>query len=220
METPLLVIGNKNYSSWSLRPWLLLRHLGIEFEEVRIALDTPEFQQQVKRYSNAGKVPVYIQGELRIWDSLAICEYLAEKYPQAWPHSEKSRALARSVCAEMHSGFSALRNELPMNCRAHDRIVQLSDAAKQDINRIENIWELCRKYRKGDGPWLFGDFSVADAFYAPVAIRFNGYRLELKEHSRSYCQTQLNNSHLQEWIRAGQEESEIVEADEAGEEPG
>ncbi len=220
METPLLVIGNKNYSSWSLRPWLLLRHLGIEFEEVRIALDTPEFQQQVKRYSNAGKVPVYIQGELRIWDSLAICEYLAEKYPQAWPHSEKSRALARSVCAEMHSGFSALRNELPMNCRAHDRIVQLSDAAKQDINRIENIWELCRKYRKGDGPWLFGDFSVADAFYAPVAIRFSGYRLELKEHSRSYCQTQLNNSHLQEWIRAGQEESEIVEADEAGEEPG
>ncbi len=220
MDTPVLVIGNKNYSSWSLRPWLLLRHLGIAFDEVRIALDTPEFQQQIKRYSNAGRVPVYIQGERRIWDSLAICEFLAEKHPEAWPSSENSRALARSVCAEMHAGFSALRSELPMNCRAHDRIVKLSDAAKQDISRIENIWELCRKYRKGDGPWLFGDFSVADAFYAPVVVRFNGYRLELKEHSHLYCQTQLNNTHLQEWMHAGQEEHEIIAAEETGEEPG
>lgn len=216
MTKPLLVIGNKKYSSWSLRPWLLLKHLNARFDEVRIPLDTPEFLSQVSQYSGAGRVPVYVEGDKRIWDSLSIAEYLAEAHPQLWPLDPNARAFARSMVAEMHSGFTGLRSALPMNCSANQRVVTLSSSALSDIQRIENIWMQCAHYADGKGPWLFGTFSIADAFFAPVVVRFQGYQLELGSETKRYCETQLANPHLQQWIAAGQAESEVLESEEAG----
>lgn len=216
MTIPRLVIGNKNYSSWSLRPWLLLKHVGAAFDEVRIPLDTPEFLAQVSQYSGAGRVPVYIEGEKTIWDSLAIAEYLAEVHPQLWPLDPSARAFARSMVAEMHSGFTGLRSALPMNCSANQRVITLSSRALSDMQRIEHLWMACAPYSDGKGPWLFGTFSIADAFFAPVVVRFQGYQLELRSETKRYCQTQLSNPHLQQWIAAGQAESEVLESEEAG----
>ena len=216
-----LIIGNKNYSSWSLRPWLALKHLGIDFDEIRVPLFTDSFKQQIRQYSHADKVPVLISDETTIWDSLAICEYLAEQYPQLWPDNAVDRALARSAVAEMHSGFMALRGELPMNCRANQRRLDYSAAAATDIARIQALWLQCQNQSQQSqpqqqGPWLFGRFGIIDAFFAPVAIRFNAYQLPLTSQAQHYIDTQLANPDLQHWIAQGSAELEVLAEEEAG----
>ena len=167
-----LVIGNKNYSSWSLRAWLLLAESAIPFDEIRIPLDTPEFPAAISRYSPAACVPVLLIGDRPVWDSLAIAETLAEQFPDAnlWPADAAQRAHARSICAEMHGGFQALRAAMPMNCRAMGRRVALPEKVTRDIDRMFEIWMDCRQRYAGD--WLFGEFSIADAMFAPVVLRF------------------------------------------------
>jgi glutathione S-transferase len=209
-----LVIGNRNYSSWSLRAWLLLRHYGIDFDEVRLSLDTPGFPEQVARWSPAGRVPVLIDGDVSIWDSMAIAEYVNEGLlgGRGWPKTLAKRALARSITAEMHSGFAALRSEMPMNVRRHCSSVVLSDAALQDVIRVQAIWDQC--LARDSGPWLFGDFSIADAFYAPVALRFATYKVALTPLSAEYQARMLADPAVQEWCLAAKSETEVVAADE------
>jgi glutathione S-transferase len=207
-----LVIGNKNYSSWSLRPWLLLRELGIPFQELRIALYTPEGREALARYSPAGRVPVLRVGATVIWDSLAICEHAAELDSQrrAWPEDATARAVARSVCAEMHSGFAALRQALPMNCRASGRRVSISEPVARDIARIQEIWRGCRSEFGRSGPWLFGHFSIADAMYAPVALRFATYGIECDPVGAAFVREVCAHPAVQEWVAAARAEPEVI----------
>ena len=211
MIKPKLIIGNKNYSSWSLRGWFVLKHLGIEFDEVKIPLDVPRYKQKLYHYSDAGKVPVYIEDSLTIWDSLAICEYLAERHPLLWPVDAKARVTARCVSAEMHSSFLDLRNELPMNCRASYRSVTPSKGAAKDITRIENIWTSCRNLYASEGPWLLGGFSIADVMYAPVASRFDTYQIKLNSTAYEYMQTVLANPHIRQWYEDSRQEAEVID---------
>ena len=214
MSSLKLVIGNKNYSSWSLRPWIAMRKMGLEFEEILIPLDEAGTAAAIARHSPAGRVPVLIDGEIHIWDSLAIVEYLAESHPELWPSDPALRALARSISAEMHSGFTALRDELPMNIRATGRRVDLSEAAKRDIARICELLKI--ELDRSGGPWLFGDFSIADAMYAPVIWRFRTYDISVFEPIASYSQHLINDPAMQEWVRAAKAETWIVAVDEAG----
>lgn len=214
-----LVIGNKNYSSWSLRPWLLLEHFAIPFEEVRLALYTPESPARIRELSPSGKVPALIDDDgLVIWDSLAICEYVAElpAARDAWPAGRGARALARSVAAEMHSGFSTLRNSMPMNCRGRARRVPESPELAADIARIQEVWASCRERSAGDGPWLFGRFSIADAMFAPVACRFRTYGVACTGPSAAYVSTLLEHPAMLRWATAAEQESEVIEASEVG----
>jgi glutathione S-transferase len=177
-----LVVGDKNTSSWSLRPWLALRQAGIPFQEVNIKLRQPDTKAQILRYSPAGKVPtLLIDDGQAIWDSLAILEYLAEAHPQArlWPDRRDARALARSVSAEMHSGFAALREHCPMELFARTPMAALPDAVAAEVRRIVAIWHDCRRRFGASGPLLFGGFTAADAMYAPVATRFRTYLPDL-----------------------------------------
>jgi len=202
----LLVIGDKHLSSWSLRPWLLLRHLGLEFTELSLPLDTPRFRQEIGRWSPTGRVPVLVDGELRVWDSIAICEYASERAGgRGWPSDRAARALARSVSAEMHSGFAALRGTWPMQAASRGLDVPLTPPARADLQRVDAIWTDCRG--QYGGPWLFGErYSIADAMYAPVALRFLTYGAELSATARAYLDRVLADAHLQEWIRgAGHE---------------
>ena len=217
MSDLTLVIGNKNYSSWSLRGWLFLKHTGAPFLEIRIPLEQADTKARIAQYSPAGRVPILIDGGVTVWDSLAICEYLSETVlgGKGWPASVSDRAMARSVSAEMHSGFQALRNELPMNCRAR-REVAPSPAARADIARILAIWDTCRSKYTAAGPWLFGKFSVADAMYAPVVFRFQTYGVSLTGNAAAYAKTLLGHPAVVEWAAAGQAETEIVPSDEAG----
>ena len=210
-----LIIGNKNYSSWSLRAWLLLAAFDLNFEEVLESLRQPGLTERLARYSPTARVPVLIDSELTVWDTLAICEYVSEKYlaGKGWPANEALRAEARAVCAEMHSGFIGLRSELPMNCRAL-RTVDMSAATKQDIARIDSIWAHCM--RDYDGPFLFGDFSIADCFYAPVVLRFQTYGVDLSEAASQYQSFMLKHDAINKWVAAGKAETEIVPEDEAG----
>ena len=212
----LLVIGNKNYSSWSLRPWLLLRHLGIEFEERRLALNTPDFDQRIGQYSKARRVPVLVHDDLHVWDSLAICEYVAELYPHlgAWPDDRAMRARARSVSAEMHSGFAALRASMPMNCRRKVEGFVPSSEAEVDIDRVHTIWEECRARAPAGGPFLFGRFSIADAMFAPVASRFATYGVNASEEAAAYASALLDLPAMREWAQAGAQESEVIDSEE------
>jgi glutathione S-transferase len=209
-----LVIGNRNYSSWSLRAWLLLRHYGIDFDEVRLSLDTPGFQDQVARWSPAGRVPVLIDGDVSVWDSMAIAEYVNEALldGRGWPTTLAKRAFARSLVAEMHAGFAALRSEMPMNVRRPRSSVMLSDAALRDVARVQAIWDQCLAC--DSGPWLFADFSIVDAFYAPVALRFATYKTALTPLSAGYKERILADPAVQEWCRAAKSETEVVAADE------
>jgi glutathione S-transferase len=209
-----LVIGNKNYSSWSLRPWLYLKHHGISFEEIKIPLYREESKQRILPYSPAGKVPVLIDGEASIWDSLAILEYLAELYPKTsgWPKQTKDRALARSLAAEMHSGFEALRTHCGMNCRRPIKAKKLPEDVFTDITRIRQIWQECREHSSLEGPWLLGDFGILDAMYAPVALRFHTYDVGVGRVEKDYIDTVLNHPAIQEWIEAGKGEAEIIPA--------
>ena len=213
---PQLVIGNKNYSSWSLRPWLAARHAGIEFDEIRIALDTPETAVQLYHYSPSCKVPVWREGDLVIWDSLAICEYFAEQVPALWPTAAVARAVARSVSAEMHSGFAALRAGMPMNARAQGRNVPVTPEIATDIVRIATIWSDCRSRFGAGGSWLFGAFSIADAMFAPVALRFATYGVSRPGIVDDYVATHLADPHLQAWIVAAERETEVITSSELG----
>lgn len=209
-----LVIGNKNYSSWSMRPWLALRAAGIAFDEVLIPLYTgPADKQRILDVSPAGKVPVLVDGDIVVWDSLAIIEYAAERFPQAglWPRDLLRRAQARSICAEMHGGFGALRSECGMNLRRAVRAKPLSEAARNDIARIQQIWSVCRQHYAEFGPFLFGEFSAADAFYAPVVHRFHTYAIEVNADVRSYMAVMQAVPAFQEWTEAGLAETWVID---------
>jgi glutathione S-transferase len=216
MASLTLVIGNKNYSSWSLRAWLLMKHLGLSFTEVVIPLDTPETREQIERYGPSGRVPVLRDGELAVWDSLAICEYLAELTGKGWPQARAARAVARSVCAEMHSGFTNLRSLWPMNARARNRHTVTTVALEADVERIDVIWNECRSRFGGAGPWLFGEYTVADAVYAPVVLRFNTYGARISQTARWYMASVLEDGALQEWLQAAKHEPWRIAADEVG----
>jgi glutathione S-transferase len=213
-----LVIGNKNYSSWSLRPWLLIEHFAIPCEEVRIPLYRPGAREEILRFSPSGHVPVLIDGAVTVWDSLAICEYVAELPAArgAWPEDRIRRARARSIAAEMHSGFGALRNTLPMNVRARGRQVPPTPEVTDDVARIVEIWRSCRAASAGDGPWLFGGFGIADAMFAPVAFRFRTYGVACEDAAGEYLATLLTHPAMQRWAAAAATESEVIESSEVG----
>ena len=208
-----LVIGNKNYSSWSLRPWLLLRHFAVPFEEVRLPLDTPEFQRRIPGYSPTGRVPVLHDGDRVVWDSLAICEYVNETSlgGRGWPSDPSLRYLARCAAAEMHSGFAPLRAQLPMNCRRMPNAYRWKADAEADIQRILTLWHDLR--HRGKGPFLLGDFGIVDAMFAPVAIRFRGYGVALDDTARDYCNALFALSAMREWQAAAEAETERLAHD-------
>jgi glutathione S-transferase len=211
-----LVIGNKNYSSWSLRAWLLLKRLQVPFSEVLITLDTPSTREDIEKFSPSGRVPVLRHGELTIWDSLAICEYLAELTGKGWPQATAARAVARAVSAEMHSGFTNLRALWPMNARARNRHTAMTAALEADIGRVDEIWNDCRARFGTAGPWLFGEYSIADAMYAPVVLRFNTYGASISPTARWYMASVLEDAALQEWLQASKQESWTNPASEVG----
>lgn len=216
MSAMTLVIANRNYSSWSLRPWILLKHLGFDFEEVQLLLDTDAFRREIVKWNPAGRVPVLRHGDLVVWDSLAICEYAAELSGRGWPADRAQRARARSLAAEMHSGFQALRNEWPMNIRAPGRRTNPSDALHANVARIDEAWSEARARSAQSGPWLFGEYSVADAMFAPVALRFRTYGAKLSATAAAYVQQLTGDPLLAPWIEQAGKEPWIVEADEAG----
>ena len=215
---PKLIIGNKNYSTWSLRSWLLLHEAGIEFDEHRIALDTPETAAEIAVFSPGGNVPVLQLGDLTVWDSYAIAETIAERWPEKnlWPVDADVRAYARSICAEMHSGFHMLRECMPMNCRAMGRQVPLPDELTDDIDRIIAIWSDCHRRFSGDSGWLFGDFSVADSMFAPVVLRFRTYGINLPESAGFFPHRVLESEAMQEWLAAAECEIEVIDREEKG----
>ena len=197
-----LIIGNKNYSSWSLRPWLAMKQAGIDFTEIRIALDTPTTYQEIRRYSPAGKVPVLLHNQLTVWDSLAICEYVAECAPSLWPQDRIARAVARSVSAEMHSGFINLRQNMPMDCRSRQCVIGINPALQADIDRITSIWHECRQQFGAGGDFLFGQFSIADAMFAPAVSRFITYGVQLDSVAQAYATAICELPAMQAWVEA------------------
>lgn len=217
MQTSL-VIGNKNYSSWSLRAWLLLAETGIEFSEQRIPLDIESTATELARFSPSGRVPVLLLGDEIIWDTFAIAETIAERWPEKelWPADAAARAHARSISAEMHAGFASLRETMPMNCRAMGRKVSIPDDLATDINRIFDIWSDCQRQYHSAGDWLFGKFSVADAMFAPVVLRFRTYGINLPESASAYPERLLNSKAMQNWLAAAESEVEVIETDEKG----
>lgn len=212
-----LVIGNKAYSSWSLRPWLLLTHGGIAFDEVRIPLYRDDTAAALARWSPTGRVPVLVDGELTIPESIAIVEYLAERFPDrcGWPAAAAARATARAASAEMHAGFAALRQEMPFNCRARRRVA-LGPAANADARRVQALWADCRRRFGAAGPWLFGAFSPADAMFAPVALRFVTYGVALDPPARAYVDAVAAHPAVEAWIAAARAEPEVIAASEVG----
>lgn len=200
----LLVIGNKNYSSWSLRPWLAMKVLGIPFEEKRIPLYRPDSKRELLQFSPAGKVPCLVDGALRVWDSLAILEYLAERHAGLWPAQANLRARARSVSAEMHAGFPNLRQHMSMNVRKRHPAKGRTPEVLAEIARIVEIWGAAR------GPFLFGPFCAADAMYAPVVLRFRTYEVELPPVCHAYADAVLALPALQEWMRDAERETESL----------
>ncbi|WP_148714431.1 glutathione S-transferase family protein [Chitinolyticbacter meiyuanensis] len=199
-----LLIGNKNYSSWSLRPWLVLKHAGIAFEETLVPLYQDDSKARILKDSPSGKVPALSDGDLVVWDSLAIVEYLAEKFPERgiWPADPAARAVARSVCAEMHAGFTQLRTHLSMDIRGR-KTAQIDAATQAEIDRILAIWTDCRNRFGDTGPFLFGTFSAADAFYAPVVTRFVTYGVAVPDSARQYMTAVLALPAMQQWLADG-----------------
>lgn len=216
MSNMTLIIGNKNYSSWSLRPWIFLKENQIEFSEKRVALFTETTNEELSQFNSDFKVPVLKDGDLLVWDTLSILEYVSEKYldSRGWPQDVNARALARSVSCEMHSSFFNLRNELPMNCRKRFQNIKLSSDAEREIDRIKALWQQCRTQFGGSGEWLFGKYSIADAMFAPIALRFDGYSIPLVGIENAYVQSVLKQPSINEWIEAGKAEIEIIKEDE------
>ena len=198
----LLVIGNKNYSSWSLRPWLAMKVLGLPFEEQRIALYTAQAKAEILRRSPAGKVPILVDGALVVWDSLAILEYLAERHASLWPSDREERARARSLAAEMHSGFSQLRTHMSMNVRRRHPGKGRTPEVLAEVERIQQIFDAAR------GPFLFGAFGAVDAMYAPVVLRFRTYGVQAR--NRQYMEHILELPAMREWIEAAEREAESI----------
>ncbi len=209
-----LIIGNKNYSSWSFRPWLALKVAGIAFNETVISLEAKDFKARVIALSGAGRVPVFLDGDVRIWESLAILEYLAEKFPSAglWPAEAAARAHARAIASEMHAGFLALRRHLPMNVARPVKARALDAGAASDAARIDAIWSECRA--KFGGPFLFGPFGAADAMYAPVVWRFHTYAVEVGTAARDYMRAVMNLPAWSEWREAARRETWVLPHDE------
>jgi len=216
MSSLTLVIGNQNYSSWSMRPWMALSMAGIPFKEVVVPLDQPRTKAEIMSHSQAGRVPVLHHGKLTIWESLAILEYLADAFPDKglWPKSKAARALARAVSTEMHAGFSALRNACPMNLRRPRKALVLSDAVKADIQRIENIWRECRVNFGKSGKFLFGKFGNADSMFAPVVTRFDTYDIKVAKDTRQYMDNMMATSAFKTWKEAALKETWILPHDE------
>lgn len=214
MEKMKLVIGNKNYSSWSLRPWLLLKQSQIPFEEILIPLYEGDYKARLLQHSPNGKVPALIHGKLTVWESLAICEYVAETFGETklWPRKREDRAWARCAATEMHSGFTQLRTHMPMNLRGSHPGKGRTPEVNADIQRITHLWEECLKEFKG--PFLFGHFTVADAMYAPVVTRFRTYGVKMKPAAAEYCQTILELPAFKEWEAAGIKEPWKIKASE------
>ncbi|AKT40775.1 glutathione S-transferase family protein [Chondromyces crocatus] len=214
-----LFIGNKNYSSWSLRPWLALKAAGVDFEEVLIALGNPEepIRDVIRRHSPSGKVPALRHGDLLIWESLAICEYVAELFPEArlWPEERAARAVARAVSAEMAAGFAELRAAMPMNIRRRVANFQVPAAALVHVDRIQESFRSCRAQFGAGGPFLFGSFTIADAMYAPVVTRFRTYGVAVDEVAQAYMTAVLSLPSMQAWEEAAQAETMVVPATEA-----
>ena len=216
MGAVTLVIGNKNYSSWSMRPWVLMRQLGIPFDEMKLRFHSSEWDAQIERWSPSRLVPVLWRGEQSVWDTLAIVETLHEWYPGhgVWPADPAARAFARSACAEMHAGFRDLRCAMPMNIRASHPGKGMTPAARGDIARIEAIWSEARRRFGAGGPFLFGPFSAADAMYAPVVMRFATYGVQLAPASERYCREMRAAPGVRAWIEGALEEKEVVAEDE------
>jgi glutathione S-transferase len=214
-----LVIGNKNYSSWSMRPWLAMRASNIAFDEVLIPLYTDDKadKERILGYTRSGKVPALIDGDVTVWDSLSIIEYVAERFPEArlWPEDRALRAHARSISAEMHSGFLPLRNECGMNLHRPVRAVELSADARANVARIEQIWIECRERHGRLGPFLFGRFGAADAMFAPVVHRFRTYAIEVAPQAQAYMDTMMVQPAFAEWTKAGLAETLLIERFEA-----
>lgn len=204
-----MVIGTRKWSSWSMRPWLVARHAGLSFDEVLVPLRTPETSPALKPYSPGEQCPVLIDGDLNVWDSLAICEYLADQYPQKalWPADPAARALGRSACAQMHSGFPSLRNECSVDLAAPVQALELSEATANDVGKIVRLWTELRARFGSRGPWLLGEWSIADAFYIPVATRFRTYGVDLAQHGdqagvcAAYAELCLQDPDFLEWER-------------------
>ena len=213
---PTLVIGNKNYSSWSLRPWLLMKQLGIDFEERKLALSTDGFRREIASLCAAARVPVLVVDGFPVWDSLAIAEFLADAHPAlgVCPTDRQAPARARSVCAEMHSGFSALRNAMPVNIEAKLPGLGWNLAVQADIDRIAQIWFDLRSEHAAEGPFLFGRFSAADAFYAPVVTRFDTYGITLSPPCEDYRRAIHALPAMREWIAAALPERSFIAEDE------
>jgi glutathione S-transferase len=207
-----LVIGNKNYSSWSFRPWLALKLAGVAFEEVVIPLYEPDSPRKILALSPAGKVPILVDGDVHVWESLAIVEYVADKFPRAgfWPTEPKARAHARTIAAEMHAGFTSLRRHCPMNIRRPVKPRELTPEVLQDVKRIEEMWIDCRaRFGKG-GPFLFGTVGAADAMYAPVVSRFHTYGIEVGAVARAYMNAVMALPAWAEWERAARQEPWVL----------
>ncbi|HEY9617332.1 MAG TPA: glutathione S-transferase family protein [Microcoleaceae cyanobacterium] len=216
MSQLTLIIGNKNYSSWSLRPWLAMKQAGLEFQEIRIPLDTPKTASQLRQYSPVGKVPVLHDGSLIVWDSLAILAHLVERFPERhwWPTDLAARATARSISAEMHSSFGNLRQNMPMNCRASLPGKGMAPGVQADIDRITTIWRDCRQRFGRGGDFLFGAFTIADAMYAPVVSRFTTYDVTLDPICKAYVEAIWSLPAMQDWLAAAQAETEVIASDE------
>lgn len=221
MRNIQLILGNKNYSSWSLRAWLCLRKSGVDFEEILLPLDTPEFNERIGDYSPTGRVPVLWHEGTPIWDSLAICEYANDAFAggRLWPENLISRGMGRSMAAEMHSSFMHLRNEMPMNCRALNRHVPIKQELQGDIDRVCSLWNTALVAHQDSGQWLLGEFSITDAMFAPVVMRFQNYGVELPGIVQAYCDHLLSDIDMQVWVKEALKETWVVDADEAGNEP-
>jgi glutathione S-transferase len=216
MTSLTLIIGNKNYSSWSLRPWLAMKQFHLSFSEIRIPLYTPEFQSQILQHCPAGngKVPILLHENRIVWDSLAIFEYLSEMFPERswWPGDPVARAVARSISAEMHSGFLALRNQMPMNCRANLSGKEITSEGQAEIDRVTTIWRTCRETHGSKGSLLFGRFTIADAMFAPVVLRFRTYGVTLDAVCQAYADAVVALSAMQEWLEEAHTEAETIPA--------
>lgn len=217
MPQPHLVIANKNYSSWSMRPWLAMSVAGIGFTEEVIPLDQPDTRARILAHSPAGRVPVLRHGKVTVWESLAILEYLAETWPDAglWPADREARAMARAVAGEMHAGFQPLRQHCPMNMRRKRAPKELPPAVAADVRRIEDMWLGCREAHGKDGPFLFGRFTNADAMFAPVVNRFEVYAVPVSEATRAYMDAVMALPAWQDWMKAAAAETWVIPADEA-----
>lgn len=211
-----LYIGNKNYSSWSLRPWLLLKHLDLPFTEHMVSVAAREYNPALKPIAGNARVPCLHDDGFQVWESIAIAEYLAERHPELWPADTKARARARSVSAEMHAGFAKLRMAMPMNLKFRLKGKQAEPAVQRDIDRIIEIWEEARmQFATADGPYLFGRFSVADGMFAPVVTRFETYNVALPPVAAAYRDTMLAHPAMRAWYEAAIRETEVVEKQDA-----